>query len=271
MVRDLCFRGVARWLYRRLVRSWVHNPLWLQRLKLLWYGWGYWPLFNMRTLSLRNRTKLLCSFLRVDWAVEHCHTPFEIALVARELAQRRARSGEYFVEAGCWRGGSTAKISLVCRLLGYQLHVHDSFEGVERGGEYPETQGCAPQYACPLAAVEHNVKRYGCLESCEFHKGWFSETFQRTQSGAPIRGVFIDCDLAKGSREVLGGVLPSLADDGFVFSQDYHLEPVRRLFASPDTWRSLGVPDPRITVLDQRLALLRFNSDGQKTPAVPDT
>ena len=271
MVRELSFHGVVRWLYIRLVRSWVHRPLWQQRIKLIWFGWGYWPLFSIRTLSLRNRFMILRSFLRVDWAVEHCHTPFEVAILVRELAQRRARAGECFVEAGCWRGGSTAKISLVCRLLGYQLHVYDSFEGVERVADEPETLDFAGQYACQLADVRHNVNRYGCLELCEFHKGWFSKTFQRTQSRSPIRGVFIDCDLAKGTHEVLGGVLSLLADDGFVFSQDYHLVPVRRLLASPDTWRSLGVPAPCITVLDRRLVLLRFNSDGHKMLAVPGT
>src|SRR5687767_9684571 len=34
------------------------------------------------------------------------------------------------VECGCWQGGSTANLSLVCDIIGRDLIVYDSFEGL---------------------------------------------------------------------------------------------------------------------------------------------
>lgn len=42
-----------------------------------------------------------------------------------------------------------------------------------------------------------------------------------------VNVVYIDCDLAKGTQEVLDSVLPRLR--GVVFSQDYGIGPVREL------------------------------------------
>ena len=69
---------------------------------------------------------------------------------------------------------------------------------------------------------------------------------------------YIDCDLGKGTLEVLQSAVPSLADDGCVFTQDFHIDPVRRVLDDPGTWESLGVPAPRIVQEGVYLASMRF-------------
>ena len=125
---------------------------------------------------------------------------------------RRARSNEGFVEAGCWNGGSTAKFSLICKRYGYGLHVFDSFLGVKEW-DYA--------YAAKEMNVKNNIARYGALEVCTFHPGWFR--YLGDDSSFPVRMVYIDCDVPQGTLEVLSGIMPALVEDGVIYSQDYHL------------------------------------------------
>lgn len=136
------------------------------------------------------------------------------------------------IEAGCWQGGSTAKFSLAAQELGYRLAVYDSFEGVEPIG--PETAGetdYSGQYAVAQEIVETNVRHYGAFDVCSFHKGWFSETLSPDTVPTPLRMVYIDCDLAKGTAEVLDAVQPHVTANTLVYSQDAHIPTVKDLLA----------------------------------------
>ena len=73
-----------------------------------------------------------------------------------------------------------------------------------------------------------------------FHQGWFSDTLARKPLIGPVRVVYIDCDVAKGTSEVLTGVVAQLVPDARVFSQDFRIEPVRALLQDPRTWERFG-------------------------------
>ena len=252
----------VRDLYVRWVRPRIQSPIARQRLKLFWFVWGYGPLLRLR-LPIARRLSLLRRFLRVDWNVPHAHRPSEIARICEALASRRARPDEWMVEAGCWQGGSTAKFSILCEMLGYHLAVFDSFEGVEPMTEEEKSRGYdfSGEYAAAKALVMDNVARYGAFGSCSFHQGWFSDTLARKPLAHPVRVVYIDCDVAKGTSEVLTGVVPRLVPDARVFTQDFHIGPVRELLLDPETWRRLGVATaPRIEALCGHLAEIQFNA-----------
>jgi hypothetical protein len=48
-----------------------------------------------------------------------------------------------------------------------------------------------------------------------------------------VRLAYIDCDLVKGTEEAFAGLIPSLVDDGYIFSEDYHIKPVHDLLSKP--------------------------------------
>ncbi|HEV8453313.1 MAG TPA: TylF/MycF/NovP-related O-methyltransferase [Gemmatimonadales bacterium] len=239
----------------------IANPLHRQRLKLLYYIWGYAGLLGIKGLTLPERLRLFGEFLRVDWNVLHAHLPSEIVQVTRALAERRARAGEVMVEAGCWQGGSSAKFSLVCRLLGYELWIHDSFQGVEVLSPQDQAKewDFGGQYASGEERLRDHLDRFGALEVCRVRPGWFADTLALAAVPRPVRAVWIDCDLGKGTLEVLRGVVPSLSDDGWIFSQDFHIEPVRRVLRDPEIWREFGRGIPTIRVLGRYLASVRFS------------
>lgn len=251
---------VGRRFFRRWVRPLVGNDLYLQRIKLIWFGWGYWRLLWLENCSLLDRLYLLYRFIRVDFNILHSHRPSEIVQVCLALFERRARNGEIVVEAGSWKGGSSAKFSILCKLLNYDLWIFDSFQGVERINE--SGFSFAGEYAVTRPELLDNLTRFGEIKICHIVEGWFSETLSRTSVPRPVRVAYIDCDLAKATREVLQGVVPMLVPDGQVFSQDYHLAPVRLLLHDPRTWSELGVPLPVISPLCGNLASIRFVENG---------
>jgi O-methyltransferase len=252
-------RRIRRW-YARWVRPRLSRELDLQRVKLCYFALGYWPLLRVRTIGLRDRLGLVARFLRIDWYVLHSHRPREIAQVCAALAARPARPGEVMVEAGCWNGGSSAKLSLMCRLLGYRLRIYDSFEGVElrdaaaASNEYD----FSGEYVASDATLRGNLERFGAAEVCSIHPGWFEATLARAPVPDVVGAAFIDCDAAKGTREVLFGVVPNLARDGVIFSQDFHIPSVRELLQDPRTWERFGRGAPRIERLGRQLAAVRF-------------
>lgn len=250
---------IRKW-YIRWLRPRIPQEIHRQRVKLFWLMWEYWPILFMRTFSLKNRVKIIARFLRIDWNILSAHHPCEIVSVCRSLADHPARKGEIMIEAGCWMGGSSAKFSIICKMLDYQLHIYDSFEGVEKLS--PEIRGngrdFSGAYAVEESVVCNHIMEYGELSACTTHKGWFADTLAATPVSDPIRVTYIDCDLAKGTQEVLLGVMPGLVEDGWIFSQDFHIKSVRDLLSNPDTWKQFDKGEPTINCVCRNLASLSF-------------
>jgi O-methyltransferase len=247
--------------YRRWIRPHIRQELHRQRFKLLVFVWGYWQLLFISSLSPLNRLRLLIRCLTVDWYVLHAHQPCEIVNVFAALADRPANSREILLEAGCWKGGSSAKFSIICKMLGYRLHIYDSFEGVEELSPEMKKRSYdfSREYAATEATLRDTLSHYGEPSVCSIYKGWFADTLAASPVSDPIRAVYIDCDLAKGTYEVLKGSLPALAEDGWVFSQDCHIRPVQELISDPLTWSRLGKAMPTVRRLCGHLASMRFS------------
>jgi O-methyltransferase len=246
-------------LYKRLIRPHL-SPRWQQRVKLLWTVWGYGSILTIPAISPTRRLTLLRRLISIDWNLLHAHWPGEITRVIAAIGTRRAGPREIVVEAGCWQGGSTAKLSVACHMLGYRLFVFDSFQGVE----HQPGNLFSGQYAAALDLVKANVAAYGEISVCCFVPGWFTDTLAAKPVLDPISVVFVDCDLAKGTYEVLQGILPSLRRNGILCSQDYHIKEVRDLLDSEHTWAELGVPKPVVTEQYRNLAVFVVQRHDEK-------
>lgn len=183
----------------------------------------------------------------------HCpHTQSEVLQYIRTILSLPPESPGIVVEAGCFKGGSTAKFSVAAGLAGKQLVVFDSFEGIppneeEHGvsifGEVAVFREGA--YAGPIDEVRANVSKYGEIDRCRFIKGWFNETMPNFNE--PLAAAYIDVDLASSTKTCLKYLFPLLQPGGVLYSQDGHLPLVINVLEDDSFWENdVGCKKPRM-------------------------
>lgn len=135
------------------------------------------------------------------------------------------------IELGCFKGGSTAKLSLICELTGRDLYVFDSFEGLPPPGPedikhnlVPWTWGretveyCEGAYAGSLDEVKDNIKKFGCIDVCNFIKGYFQDSLPNFRENPAC--VFMDVDYIESARTALKYLWPKLLPGGIIFTHE---------------------------------------------------
>src|SRR5436853_4383590 len=89
------------------------------------------------------------------------------------------------VEAGCFKGISSAKFTHAAKIANRKFVIFDSFEGLPDNAENHQQsimghsiQGWFVQgeYQGGLDEVRDNIAKYGFAHLCEFKKGWFDVT-----------------------------------------------------------------------------------------------
>lgn len=153
------------------------------------------------------------------------------------------------VEAGCYAGGSSAKLSIIAKLMNRRLVVFDSFEGLPASGGYDlrdrhcrrnddwVTDWTAGRYAATLDAVRGNVERYGEISVCQFVKGWFSDTLVQANLPAEVAFSFVDVDVPSSARDCFVALWPRLSDKGVYVTHDTAYIKVLQALYDPGLWR----------------------------------
>ena len=163
--------------------------------------------------------------------------------VVTAILSRKPSERSVLVEAGSYKGGSTAKLSLAARLAGKRLYVFDSFEGIpenqERhgknifGGAAYFNKG---DYAGSLDEVRAAVSKFGDIGVCEFIKGWFEDTMPSFKE--PIGVAYVDVDLQSSTKTCLKRLYTLVLPGGSIFSQDGHLPLIIELLNDERFWNN---------------------------------
>jgi O-methyltransferase len=212
-------------------------------------------------LPLERRIDLLRRFTRITNAVRGYHTLAELLTVSDRILRIAPLASNtrrpVIVEAGAGSGSSTAKLSLVTRMVGGRLHVFDTFRGIPEndekhrmldGRELVFRRGA---FRGRLSSVKSTVERFGAMEVCTFHKGLFEETLAELDEVIDV--ALLDVDLIASTRTCLKRLYPRLAMGGVILSQDGHLQAIVELLSSPDFWtREVGAEPPAIAGLGTR-------------------
>lgn len=184
---------------------------------------------NGRTIQDKDfRKELLKKYARIQKKVTCGHAPFQLVLMAEYILNLEIPGP--MVECGCYKGGSTAKLSLLGKHTQRKLYVFDSFQGLpepkdekeacvkqdrEAGQKYRFKRG---QYRGTLDEVKDNVSRYGCPDVCEFIPGFFSESLSGFNVNPAF--VFIDVDLVSSARDCIKVLWPLLKSGGLFFTHE---------------------------------------------------
>ncbi|HEY6873388.1 MAG TPA: TylF/MycF/NovP-related O-methyltransferase [Geobacteraceae bacterium] len=192
-------------------------------------------------LSPAGRLALVKRLFDISGKVECPHSHSEVLSYIRTILALPGNGGRV-VEAGCFKGGSTAKFSLATGIAGKELVVFDSFQGIPEHSEPHDrniygipvsfAQG---EYCGGLDEVMNNVKTYGNINSCRFVKGWFEETLPGFAE--PVDAVYIDVDLASSVKTCLKYLYPLLKPGGAFFTHDGHLPLVIEVLKNDKFWR----------------------------------
>lgn len=241
--------GTSEKSRRKRLKGWACRLL-PKHLVIVWrlFRTGDWRSFlsflfrNDLNISWRSRFEIIRRFHSISVHVPCEHLQAEMLAFTQTLFQLPEEVRGCVVECGCFKGGGTAKLSIVAKVAGRKLYVFDSFEGIpenfevnERniwGGRVSFSRG---DYCGSLEEVKANVRRYGEIESCEFVKGLFQDTLP--DFAEPVAAAFLDVDLAASTETCVRYLWPLLAPGGFLFSQDGHLPLVRKVLTNERFWR----------------------------------
>lgn len=220
-------------------------------------------------ISIREKLQLVHKVYTVTHNVEVAHTEEEMITLVDSILKMPASIPGVVVEAGCFKGASTAKFSVAAAHAGRKLVVFDSFQGIPENTEdhgeniygdavnFPRGSYCGQ-----IDEVKANIGQYGRLEVCDFREGWFDDTMALFDE--PVVTAYIDVDLASSTRNCLRYLYPRLVEGGELYSQDGHLPLVIEVLRDETFWRQeVGCAPPKVHGLgESKLVKIVKTTDG---------
>jgi O-methyltransferase len=196
---------------------------------------------NKFKLTFSEKFHIVKQIYTITYNIDCPHTQKEILSFIKDILLLPLEIKGCVVEAGSYKGGSSAKFSLAAKVANRELVIFDSFEGIpEHNESHEKSIFGAPvsfnkgSYYGSLEEVTSNITKYGKIEVCRFIKGWFEETMPYFKE--PIALIYIDVDLASSTRTCLKYLYPLISPGGELFSQDGLLPLVIEVFDDDSFW-----------------------------------
>lgn len=216
--------------------------------------------------SFKEQHAWLQKFRQVDAHVKTAHNPSHVLQFILAIFNTPESVEGCIVEAGAFKGGSTAKISLAAAHMNRPFYVFDSFCGLPENKEQhiKSVMGHSIQnwfdggnFAGTLDEVKGNVQAYGNINVCEFVPGWFNETMPLFNKKIAL--AYLDVDLAESTRTCLKYLFPLLSPGGAIYSQDGDFPLVIEVFRDQQFWmEELGCEKmPVIENLGKKITIIR--------------
>ncbi len=197
------------------------------------------------TYSKSDKKELLERFSRIHSHVECAHSPYQFILVAEHLLELKAEGA--IVECGCYRGGGSAKLSVLAKMTGRKLFICDSFAGLPPNeaedtgwGQRARNAGVPVWkeglFSAELEEVRNNIAQYGEIDVCTFVPGFFKDSLKELHVAAAC--VFLDVDLISSARDCLKYLWPQTVTDGLWFTHEACYPNYIRAILDSDWWQS---------------------------------
>ena len=194
----------------------------------------------------RNQIKnLLNSFDRIHANIECAHAPYQFILVAKFILELNVQGP--IIECGCYKGGSSTKLSILAKMTNRQLFICDSFAGLP-SPQTPEearleghgdnrgfifTEG---DYSATLEEVKENIQKYGCIDVCKFVSGFYANSLPPLDLNPAC--VCLDVDLVSSARDCLKYLWPRTVKNGLWFTHEANLPAYISEILDPGWWQS---------------------------------
>jgi O-methyltransferase len=204
-------------------------------------------------IGLGKKLRLLAVMIRNNIRVTSSSNFLYHLLMAGKILQIPRDQPGVIVECGCYKGGSAVNLSHLAAATGRRLHLFDSFEGLPAPAEGDGAHLVLSEermrtyeggaYAGSLDEVRSNIRNYGVLDVCEFHKGYFNETLPTFSEN--IVFAYVDADLVDSVRDCLRYLWPLLRIGSYLYTDEAHHNRVAELFYDRAWWATeMNVADP---------------------------
>lgn len=194
-------------------------------------------------LSYFQRVRLIRKIVRINNNVDCPHVPAEILSFIKAVMAIPISYQGCIVEAGVFKGGSSAKFSLAAKYVNRELVLFDSFQGLPDNLE-PHEQSILGHsikgwfekgaFSGGLEEVRRNIEKYGEIEVCNFIEGWFDNTMPLFSK--KIAAAYLDVDLASSTKTCLKYLYPLIIPAGVLYSQDGDFPLVIKVFDDDEFW-----------------------------------
>lgn len=203
-------------------------------------------------VNARDKLKLLRQMRDNTTCITTASDIYEhIALAIAALSVPSDVEGS-IVECGTFKGSSAATLSLLAALCRRKLDIFDSFEGLPEPGDRDRSHKVVAMkqehtyekgaFAGSIAEVEENLSRYGVLDVCRLHKGYFDQTLPDFSD--PVVLVFTDVDLVDSLEPCIRYLWPLLQDGcSFYTHEASHME-IAGMFFDRVWWNEVLGEEP---------------------------
>jgi hypothetical protein len=208
---------------------------------------------NTGTYSERDKKKLLDRFSQIQGGLDCAHSPYQFVLIAKHLLELEAQGP--IVECGCYKGGGSAKLSILAKMTGRKLFICDSFAGLPANaaedtgwGEREAGTGIPVWseglFTAQLEEVKNNVARFGESDVCTFVPGFFKDSLKDLHVSPAC--VFIDVDLISSARDCLKYLWPQTVPGGLWFTHEACYPNYIRAILDPEWWQDVLHQSPPV-------------------------
>ncbi len=208
------FLNILNFLFSKL-----HNPIIFDFLNS--------PIGSNYGLNKNDRQIILKKIMKIINNIQSATSlETQITLAKHLLSLPKYKKG-YVVECGSFKGASTATMSIICKIIGRNLIVYDSFEGLPKsasntvasymhfGSKEIYKKG---MYKGSLSEVKNNIVKFGSINSCIFRKGNFDITLKKHSE--KIEFLFLDVDLPKSTKICIKFLWKKIIKNSYIFTDD---------------------------------------------------
>ena len=205
---------IIKYLFSRL-----HNPIIYDFINQ-----GYGKKFGV---VKKDRIKILKKIIKIINNINSATSLESHIVLAKYLFSLPKIKKGYVVECGCFKGASSATISLICKIIGRKLIIYDSFEGLPKTANGKRANYVHlnvkenyrhGMYTGNLTTVKKNIESFGDINVCIFRKGFFENTLINHKE--KIEFIFLDVDLPSSTKVCIRYLWKNLQNNSYLFTDD---------------------------------------------------
>lgn len=196
-------------------------------------------------VGLSDKRRLMRKIRRNTTEITGATSYYEHLLLATYLLSTPKSVRGDIAECGCFKGRSTATLSLVGELVGRRVRVFDSFQGLPEIDNDDKVHISLHStryevyekgdYTGTIDEVRRNVERYGQADRCEFIEGYFEDSLPSDQGEYAF--IFLDVDLNQSLKSCLMYLWPRLSENGYLFTHEAQQLPFAKVFFDESWWQ----------------------------------